>query len=54
MMKKLLIFAFLLWGVALSAQNVTINAVGKNIGGKHIRLFLADDYISGLEVQKKL
>lgn len=52
MMKKLLIFAFLFLGFALSAQNVTINAVGKNIGGKHIRLFLADDYISGLEVQK--
>ena len=51
-MKKLLILAFLFLGFALSAQNVTINAVGKNIGGKHIRLFLADDYISGLEVQK--
>lgn len=52
MMKRFSIIAFLLLSTVISAQNVTINASGKNIGGKHIRLFITDDYISGLEVQK--
>ncbi|MEE1097690.1 MAG: thioredoxin family protein [Bacteroidales bacterium] len=52
MMKKILLATLLLFSFAISAQNVRINATGRNIGGKHIRLFVADDYVSGLEVQK--
>lgn len=50
-MKKIVLAIFLLAAGVLSAQNVSIDISGANIGGKQIRLFLADDYLSGLDKQ---
>ena len=50
-MKKIILAIFLLAAGVLSAQNVSIDISGANIGGKQIRLFLADDYLSGLDKQ---
>ncbi len=51
-MKKICLIVLLLLGGALSAQNVTIKAKGKNIEGKQVRLLVMEDYISGLEEKK--
>ncbi len=48
-MKKIILALLLFAAGVLSAQNVSIDISGADIGGKQIRLFLADDYLSGLD-----
>lgn len=48
-MKKIILALLLFAEGVLSAQNVSIDISGADIGGKQIRLFLADDYLSGLD-----
>lgn len=48
-MKKIILALLLFAAGVLSAQNVSIDISGTDIGGKQIRLFLADDYLSGLD-----